>query len=301
MSVNLYNVKKWIRMITGTSIEHVNQGVGKIYSISAVRGYYNDLIEKVIKSKGKDKTQIPLFTTSNKENIYFSIAIFQYGLGAYDLYLIENNNLYYKVFKNCVEWAIENQLENGAWNTFLHSSPKHPYSSMAQGEGISLLVRAYIEFKDELILKKIQKAIDLLILPIEEGGTTFYDNDQVFFQEFTDKPTVLNGWIFTLFGLLDYLKIVENEKVLNIYQKSLDTLENSLRKFDIGYWSKYDILNMIASPFYHKLHISLLSVLYELTGRKMFFEYYKSWSCYQMKLSNRIRAFTYKAWQKIKE
>lgn len=288
-------------MISGTSIEHVNQGVGKIYSINNVKGYYNDLTEKVTKSKNIDKTQIPLFKTPNKTKVYFPIEIFQYGLAAYDLYLINNEQLYFEAFRNCVEWAMKNQLDNGAWNTFSHFTPKYPYSSMAQGEGISLLVRAYIEFKDNLILSKIQKAVEFLIIPIENNGTAIYDNNYVFFQEFTNKPTVLNGWIFTLFGLIDYLKINNDIKILNIYQKSLDTLENNLYNYDLGYWSKYDILDKIASPFYHKLHISLLSVLYDLTRRKTFFEYYKKWEKYQTKLSNRIRAFTRKAWQKIKE
>ena len=244
-------------MITGTSIEHVNQGVGKIYSISDVKGYYNDLTEKVTKSKSKDKTQIPLFTTPKRVKVYFPIQIFQYGLGAYDLYLIYNNKIYFEAFRNSVEWALQNQLDNGAWNTFSHSSPEYPYSSMAQGEGISLLVRAYIEFKDDLILSKIQKAVEFLLLPIEKSGTALYDNNQVFFQEFTNKPTVLNGWIFTLFGLIDYLKINEDEKILKIYQKSLDTLEKNICNFDMGYWSKYDISFVILPLVYLILIIPL--------------------------------------------
>ena len=37
-------------MITGQSLEHVKQGL-KIYSISEIKGYYNDLTEKVTKDK----------------------------------------------------------------------------------------------------------------------------------------------------------------------------------------------------------------------------------------------------------
>lgn len=288
-------------MILGRSIAHVNQGIGKIYSIHEVKGYYNDLTEKVTKTKNKDKTQLPLLTLPKKNKVYFSIDIFQYGLGAYDLYLMTNESIYFEAFQNCVNWAIENQSENGAWNTFSHSTPDFPYSSMAQGEGISLLVRSYKEKQDDSILIKIKKAVDFLMIPIEKNGTTLYNNDNVFFQEFTYKPTVLNGWIFTLFGLLDYLKVTHDKKVYDVYRQSLDTLENNLFRYDLGYWSKYDINDMIASPFYHKLHISLLAVLYELTGRKLYLEYSNKWNLYQKKISNRVRAFLRKAFQKIKE
>ena len=74
----------------------------------------------------------------------FSDSIFQYGLGAYDLYIETNNKEYLKKFFYIVEWTKNNQNENGAWNCFGCSSNK-PYSSMAQSEETSILCRAYKE------------------------------------------------------------------------------------------------------------------------------------------------------------
>jgi predicted RNA-binding protein with PUA-like domain len=34
----------------------------------------------------------------------------------------------------CSNWAVDNQEQNGAWNTFSYDNKEHPYSSMAQGE-----------------------------------------------------------------------------------------------------------------------------------------------------------------------
>lgn len=47
MGISIYKIKKWTKMLTGRSISHVNQGMGKIYSKDDIRGYYNNLTEKV--------------------------------------------------------------------------------------------------------------------------------------------------------------------------------------------------------------------------------------------------------------
>lgn len=299
MSLNFYNVKRWIKMITGKSIEHVNQGVGKIYSLSQVKGYYNDLTEKVLRDKEYDKIKLPILITNKSEKVYFSISIFQYGLGAYDLYLLTKKDVFLNIFKMCLDWAVNNQNENGSWNSFSFLQPSAPYSAMAQGEGISLLLRGFQEFNNEEYLIKSKKAANFLIVPLEKGGTTMYTNNEIFFQEYTNKPTVLNGWIFTLFGLYDYLKVVNDNKIREIYHTSIQTLLNNLEKFDNGYWSNYNIKNMITSPFYHRLHIAQLYVMYEITGELKFKKYYEKWNEYKNKRCNKRKAFIVKAFQKI--
>jgi heparosan-N-sulfate-glucuronate 5-epimerase len=301
MGLSIYNIKKWTRMLTGRSIEHVNQGVGKIYSLSEVKGYYNDFTEKVTKGDNYYEVKIPVLKAESGLDVQFPIAIFQYGLGAYDLYLLKQEDLFFEKFKITVDWAMDNQKVDGSWNNFYFNHPEAPYSSMAQGEGVSLLVRAYKEFNDIKYLLAAKKAIDFLIIPIENGGTTKYINDEVFLQEFTNKPTVLNGWIFTLFGLYDYLKIDNDSEVRNIYDRSIQTLKRHLVNFDNGYWSKYDLDKMITSPFYHKLHISQLKVMYEITGEVTFNDYSKRWETFNNKSINRLKSFIVKAIQKLAE
>ena len=50
MSLDLYNIKKWVKMLTNRSIMHVNQDLGKVISNNPkkVMGYYNNLTDKVI-------------------------------------------------------------------------------------------------------------------------------------------------------------------------------------------------------------------------------------------------------------
>ncbi len=298
MALTLYNIKKWTKMITGKSISHVNQGIGKIYNKNKVLGYYNDLTEKVTRRNlGIDelpKQKMP----DNTEN-FFSIEIFQYGLGAYDLYLLTKEKEYLKRFKNCVNWAINNQDENGGWKTF---ECKNPYSSMAQGEGISLLVRAYIELNDKKYLENIKKAWNFMIKSYQEGGTTLYDKEEgIIFMEKPCNPVILNGWIFSIFGVYDYMLISDDKNIKIVYNKTIKTLKNSIKDYDLGYWSKYDCEKRIASPFYHKLHSKQLYVLAELSGEEIFKDYAIRFENYEKNIFYKTKAFIIKAIQKIKE
>lgn len=301
MGMSIYNIKKWINMLSGKSILHVEQGVGKVYSNRKIKGYYNDLTNKVLKDKDINEVKVPTFYSENNTEVLFPITIFQYGLGAYDLYLLNHKKLYLNKFKTCVDWTLNNQLENGSWNAFFFIYPDAPYSAMAQGEGASLLIRAYREFGDVKYLAAAEKAINFMILPVEEGGTARYSGREITFLEYTNRPIVLNGWIFSLFGLYDYLIINDDTKIRDIFDRSIKTLCSNLSDFDAGYWSKYDNSKMIASLFYHNLHIAQLRIIYEITGESIYKEYYEKWSKYAGKFINRNKAFIVKAIQKIME
>lgn len=303
MSISIYNIKKWIRMLSGNSIEHVVQGEGKCYKIGEIAGYYNDLTAKVSNAQKVDNNGIPLFLTPKGNSIHFPIMIFQYGLGAYDKYLLsEKKDLQMrKIFFSCVEWALENQGKQGEWKNFIEEFPENPCSSMAQGEGASLLLRAYIETKDCEYKESAFKALNFMVTSIEDGGTAEYKDDKLYLHEFTHLPVVLNGWIFSLFGLYDYLLIENNDELKNKYERSLSTLEKELDIFDNGYWSMYNSAGMITSPFYHELHISLLRVLYKLTNIEKLNEYALIWESYRRSKIKRCRSFCVKVWQKIKE
>ena len=299
MAISFYKIKKWYKMLVGKSIYHVEQGIGKRYSIDKVEGYYNDLTQKVL-LRNEDEL-VPLSYVDTGEAIFFSIGIFQFGLGAYDLYLINKNDAYRKKVLACADWAVNNQEVNGGWETFSYENSEHPYSSMAQGEGISLLVRAYGLTNEEKYKNAADKAKDFMLRPVEKGGTTVYKSGNIYFYECTYDPLILNGWIFSLWGVFDYMKAFPDDSIKEIYDKSVQTIARMLPKFDIGYWSKYELGKRISSPFYHKLHISQLQVMYKLTGEKNFIEYANKFSSYYKNWFYRKIAFVIKARQKIFE
>lgn len=286
-------------MLTGQSISHVNQGAGTCYSRDCVAGYYNDLTEKI--TKDDPSILVPKYYVDSGEEIFFSIGIFQYGLGAYDLYLQTGQQQYLDKLIACADWAVANQEPNGAWDTFSYQNPEHPYSSMAQGEGISLLLRALIATKDEKYFKAATLAREYMLMPLEDGGTTGYDGEDVVLYEDTEDPVILNGWIFSLWGIYDYWKYTKDAATGDILDRTVRTLVRQLDDFDIKYWSKYDAGNQICSPFYHELHIAQLRVMHDLFGNREFLDTANKWETYQNSFWKSQKAFLCKAIQKIKE
>ena len=302
MAFNIYNIKKWYLMLTGKSVLHVNQDIGPQFVPGELKGYFNNMTEKVTKEPELlESDSLPLLQTEKGEYIYFPVAIFQYGLGAYDLYLSTNDEIYLKKFKLCVKWAIDNQEINGSWSNFFYIYPNSPYGAMCQGEGASLLLRAYKEFGDVKFLECAKKAIDYMLLPVEEGGTALYQDNEVILLEYTHRPAVLNGWIFALFGLYDLTLVDNSDKYNDALQKTLYSLKNNLNKFDNCYWSLYDLDNKITSPFYHNLHIAQMQAIYEITNDQVYKQLLEKWINYRNSFCKSKKAFIKKAIQKIVE
>ena len=287
-------------MLLGKSIHHVNQDEGKIFSKDLVRGYYNNLTEKVTRGGDYD---VPMSFVDTGEEIYFSIEIFQYGLGAYDLYLLseKKDDAMLRKAVACAEWAIKNQQKDGAWVTFAYETPDYPYSAMAQGEAVSLLLRVYQETKDEKNLDAVKKAMEFMLLSFEDGGPTKYEGNDVYLYECPKDPLILNGWIFSLWGLMDYCKMVDDAMAKEVLKRTLATLEKRLPDFNLRYWSMYEEGKRISSPFYHKLHVAQLNVLYDLTGKEVYKIYADKWHKYDKNWLFRILAFIKKACQKVLE
>jgi len=295
-------LNKWVKMLTGKSNLHVAQDEGKSYSKENVKGYYNNLTEKVLNpSVLLDETGLVYNVTNEGKKIYFPIAIFQYGLGAYDLSIMTGDAKYKNLFMRTVDWALTHQETNGAWDAFSIVKIKPPYSAMAQGEGASLLVRAYIETHDVKYLQAAKNAVDFMCLPITEGGCTQYSNEKMWCKEYIEKPVVLNGWIFSIWGLYDYCKASKDEKYKQLLDKAIYTMASDIKLFDCKYWSKYDMGHKLTSPFYHCLHIAQLRVMHELFGCDAFGEYADKWERYQQNKIYFCLAFIVKVYQKISE
>ena len=52
---------------------------------------------------------------------------------------------------------------------------------------------------------------------------------------------------------------------------------------------------MVASPFYHRLHIVQLRVMHKITGESIFASYADRWENYTYSRANRTRALCYKS------
>lgn len=297
MGISIYNIKRWVRMLTGKSIYHVEQGVGKVIEKG---GYYNDLTQKVLLGdKNLDENGIPFLEHDDGSHIQMPTMIFQYGLGAFDLWLLENQDIYLEKAILCAEWALEHQNKDGSWSTFFYVYPDNPYSAMPQGEAVSLLLRVYKETKEEKWIIAAKKAVDFMLQDIKDGGVSKRINDKLYLLEYTHLPIVLNGWIFAAWGLYDASEFWIEYKTK--FEQTINTMAVLLPEFDNGYWSLYDLGGMLSSPFYHNLHIAQMEAMYMITKNSVFLNYLKKFRNYSNKWTNEKRAFIVKALQKIKE
>lgn len=275
-------IKRWLKIVTRQNCVAIKQGEGKNYSKDEIAGYYNDLTGKVNSETLLDDDGIPMNEIAENKRVYFPISVFQYGLGLWDLTL---DDVRKKKFLCICQWSIDNQRMDGSWDCFGPIGyTNQSVSAMGQGEAVSLLLRAYKLTGMSKWYDAAKKAIYFMIKPIEDGGTLFICNDDVIFEEYAnkegDKRSVLNGWIFSLFGVLDWIKASGDKYVLDIYKNSLLTLKRYLSKYDTGYWSFYDLTGRLASPAYHDLHICLLNVMYDLTDEAEFKQTAEKWKAY---------------------
>jgi hypothetical protein len=304
MMISSALIEKWKKMLKHQDVLHVTQGEGQFYSVDEIKGYYNDLRGKVERTTTLDKNGIPYNIAAQgekKKRVYFPISIFQYGLGAYDMYLEKDEQKYREIVLRMADWAVKHQQADGSWDTFGVLGYKNHFSSMAQGEGASLLARAYKETKDEKYLSAMEKAIDFMLTPLKDGGTTEETEKESILYEYPGKAAVLNGWIFSAFGLLDAWKATGEEKYREAWEKTLTGIKSNIKRFDTGHWSFYDWGGKYTSPFYHSLHIAQLTALNKLNPDSVWTKYIEKWKDDQDSKFWRRYAFLMKAKQKVFE
>ncbi|CAK9293531.1 unnamed protein product [Gordionus sp. m RMFG-2023] len=206
-----------------------------------------------------------------------------------------------------IEWIIKNQDAKGGWPMNFNLKEKKLrsgwYSSMAQGQIISLLVRYYYLKKDVQYLKSSIKAFNIFNISTVKGGVKAYVfNKYIWLEEYPSIPPtfVLNGFMYSIVGIYDlqqalkyYLvnndnsfKIITNRIniLLNLVGKSLKTL---LPLYDTGSGSLYDLTHITqkyppnrARWDYHVVHINLLQLMSVIFNDSYYFDVSMRWKGY---------------------
>ncbi|HWR34482.1 MAG TPA: D-glucuronyl C5-epimerase family protein [Clostridia bacterium] len=238
------------------------------------------------------------------------IAIAQYALGNYNVFVATGDGSRRTKFLSTADWLVDHleQNEGGfwVWNHHFDFEYRTPlrapwYSGLAQGQGISVLVRAYSETHDDRYLDAARRAFQCLLALAENGGVIHQDAEgNRWIEEYiVDPPThILNGFMWALWGVYDFMLLTGDKDARKVWADSLATIKANLHDYDNGYWSLYEQsgtpLRMIASPFYHQLHIVQLDVMHRLTGDVFFATYADRWRQYQRSRFRRGHALIHK-------
>ena len=85
-------------------------------------------------------------------------------------------------------------------------------------------------------------------IEVKNGGVTYTDeNKNIWIEEYIMKnePThILNGFIWALWGIYDYWLLSSDKNIKILFDKYCDTLSNNIDRYDIGYWSLYELSNL---------------------------------------------------------
>lgn len=292
-------VKKWIKMLTGKSILHIDKGEGLYWSLEELRGYYIDYAGKV-NTDQLDEAGVPYTKLTDGRQVNFPITVIQYGLGCYEK-ILSGDDSYVAPLKLCAEHMLQTQHEDGMWDAFKVLRPTDYYSSMIQSQGVSLLLRAYKLTGEDKYLVAAKKAFDGMLKPVSEGGTALIKNGHIQLLEAVDRPMILNGAIYSAYGVLDMWVLTGEEKYREIWESVLGAIKDELPNFDTGFWSKYCLDGAYASPFYQKVHITQLKVLSKLCDDEVFLQEAQKYETYLTSRWNYARAFVIKAFQKLTE
>lgn len=309
--------------------------------------YYMLFHEKAIYPGPYDNAGIPLLDYRGAIGLQYNpIAIAQWGLANYNRFWETRDQSCREKSLKAGGWLVTNLERNArglwVWNHHFdweyRNTLKAPwYSGLAQGQGVSLLLRAHAESCDEKYREAADRAFVALTKTVAEGGVLCEVDvpgqnpaaKDLWIEEYlVDPPThILNGFIWALWGIFDYSiasgttdipapegcgadtpvrapsASINGSTACQIFDRGVQTLIHNLGAYDTGYWSLYEqsgtSLKMLASPFYHRLHIVQLQVMAKVTGNSTFSAFAERWQGYESNRANRTRALLEKSLFKL--
>ncbi len=233
-----------------------------------------------------DSEGIPLMDYGPPIGIqYVPVEICHYALANYYTYQTTNNPQYLETFLTQANWLIQNAKQNDDFTVWEYNYDWPTYnctqpwiSAMAQGEAISVLTRAYVLTGNQTYIQTAQTATQTYKHEMTQGGIRTTDTDGIWYEEYADTQApsskVLNGFIFSLFGLYENTYLTNNNETNQLFQQATNTLAQNIHQYDTGTWSYYDLLHKtIAGTNYHIIHIIQLNTMYKLTNNQIFNEY----------------------------
>ena len=268
--------------------------------------YYLDFSSKANYPGEIDEDGIPLYSYFDEPPIKHPIVIAQYAFGLFEVLQSSGfkDESRKKVFRKQVEWFLRNKEEylgGYVWRVnylIPEYNLNEPWiSALAQGEAISVLTRAAKLFDDIDCLETAEKALIPFEYDVKNGGLVAYFKNVPLYEEYPSPSktvAVLNGFMFSLFGLYDLYLLNKNEKAKKLFDDGINSLLKLVDFYDFKYWVRYYLFDYpkkyAASLTYLLLMIEQLKVMYLLTGEKKFNDTSKKWESYAASKTHRTRA-----------
>ena len=270
-----------------------------------------------------DAEGIPLIPTyidvEERKLIYYPISIGQYGLAIFHTWLKSGAAADRQRFLAIADWFYENRIsEERRGDFWLTDVPKPEYrifdpwpSAFAQSRGISILLRGYQLTGAEKYLSAATNALKIFEVPAGAGGVTTFSEYGPLYEEYPAPfPTVvLDGLIFSLFGLFDYVRVMpDHQQARRLFDAGTAALKQALPAFDLGYWIRYNLCREDFYPRldpatigYFRLINTQLQLLSRMSGEDSFRETAARWARYDRRVNHfRMYRAKYRALRRMK-
>ncbi|KAH9513416.1 hypothetical protein Btru_032956 [Bulinus truncatus] len=218
---------------------------------------------------------------------------------------LDNLTMSYSVhveqFYDAANWLVQHQDERGGWPIMVQRRvvvgvlelPPGWYSAMGQGQAMSVLVRAYLDSKNEKYLKAAISALNLFEVDSSQGGVRAKFLGQLdWYEEYPTTPSsfVLNGFIYSLLGLYDLKETATGaakDRAERIYSSGMKSLKAMIGLYDTGVGTFYDLRHITAGIEpnrarwdYHTTHINQLLQLMIIDDDEIFKTTVQRWLGY---------------------
>lgn len=152
------------------------------------------------------------------------------------------------------------------------------FAGITQGLCASVFCRAYFLTQKEVFKKKARQSLETMFIPLEKGGIFCKTIDGFdWIEEYPSvsrRSLVLNGFIFSIIALCEYLVLCEKDEIFeNRLQRLIESLFKTFHHYKFGQNLKYSQYSKsFQNISYQGLVICQFLHLYELTNNKAFQE-----------------------------
>jgi hypothetical protein len=275
---------KAVKASFGFGVGYEPQPLGRHFRDGTIHGYPLDLRAKTV-SRSADAPQL-----------LAPAALAQLALGWWERLLDDDKDAEGVFLRICDMLSARAASVKGqlVW-PYTMPLPKYGirppwYSAMAQGQVASVFVRAHLLSGRDALRTIAEDAIEPLLT---ETSNYFVDvtNNGPILEEGPPgegvppaRSHILNGWIYALWGLWDIRVGHGHDSAGKVFHASVDCLRKTLAQYDVGWWTRYDLMPMrvphLAKPFYHRLHVNQTEMMYRMTGWSDFRSASRQWAAY---------------------
>ena len=266
---------------------NLNLGVGNVSKTLNLGRYYQDISEAIVHIENTGFGKLDDDNIPKLNDKYSPILIIQYSLICLEQIFSKKISKYETHLKSNLNW-LENNAQEFKDSLVWRESYNEKYkikegwiSGMTQGQALSLFLRAHQYFENKNYLTISHKVYNAFKYDFNDGGFKRNEKGHIWFEEYTtDYPSyVLNGYCYSILGLFDYYRVTKKKEVKELWENSLRSLELNFPKFDVWYWSYYDLNEKeLVSKYYQKnVHIPLAKIFFQLTKNPIYSYYAKKW------------------------